>query len=211
MKELTRDPDTWAIEEIKDDLDERHDVLFPKKTGSNDGEVGLPAFGQVKIQCGKCGKWDHKSQNCPNTDKKPTGGGGGGGGGNKWKNKKKSNQDKSKGGDKSNLECWHCKKKGHVRADCWDLKKKRENNQEQGNTAREEIVLAAVEPIEEAEECYSFASMSDSFFDSFGCGSRGGRSCGGGHCHVGVAGFVYLVQFFVEVEGPVRREVAVAA
>jgi hypothetical protein len=73
------------------------------------------------------------------------------------------------------LECWHCKKKGHVRADCWDLKKKREGNQEYGNATIEEVVLLAVEPNENGEEeCYSFASVSDSFFDSFGSDESNG-------------------------------------
>lgn len=168
MKELTADPDSWTVEAIKDDLDERHDVLFPKKAGTNDGEVGLPAFGQVKIKCNKCGQWDHKSQNCPNNGKQSGGNGGGGGNG---KGKHKSGKTGDQARDKSKLECWHCKKKGHIRADCWDLKKKREGNQEQGNAAQEEVVLAVVESTEEAEECYSFASVGDSFFDSFGSGA----------------------------------------
>src|SRR5680860_204349 len=46
---------------------------------------------------------------------------------------------------------------------------------------------------------------------SMGCGSRGGTSRSGWDCHVGVAGFVHLVQFVVEVERPVLLEVAVAA
>jgi hypothetical protein len=50
MKELTQDPDTWTVEEIKDELDARHDVKFPKKAGANtDGEVGLFG-GKVKIK-----------------------------------------------------------------------------------------------------------------------------------------------------------------
>jgi hypothetical protein len=174
MKELTNDPDSWTVEAIKDDLDERHDVLFPKKAGANDGKVGLYGGGQVKIKCNKCGQWDHKSQNCPNS-KKTGSGGGNGSGNNHWKNKKKSNQSKTTS-DKSNLECWHCKKKGHIWADCWDLKKKREGNQEHGNATIEEVVLLAVEPNEEAEECYSFASVSDSFFDLFGSGESNADS-----------------------------------
>src|ERR1035437_7303316 len=46
---------------------------------------------------------------------------------------------------------------------------------------------------------------------SLGCGSPGGTSGSGCDCHVGVAGFVHLVQFLVEVERPVLLEVAVAA
>jgi hypothetical protein len=46
---------------------------------------------------------------------------------------------------------------------------------------------------------------------SFGCGSRGGTSCGGWERGEGVAGLVHAVLFLVEVEGPVLLEVAVAA
>jgi hypothetical protein len=86
MKELTQDPDKWSVEEIKDKLDARHDVLFPKKAGANtDGKVGLFG-GQVKIKCNKCGQWDHKSQNCPSSSgNKKSGGGNSGNGGGKGK------------------------------------------------------------------------------------------------------------------------------
>jgi hypothetical protein len=180
MKELTQDPDKWSVEEIKDKLDAKHDVLFPKKAvANNNGKVGLFG-GQVKIKCNKCGQWDHchKSQNCPSSGGNKSGGNSGNGGGKgKGKHKSSSGKPGDQTKDKSKLECWHCKKKGHVWADCWELKKKREGNQEHGNATIEEVVLLAVEPNEEeAEECYSFASVSDSFFDLFGSGESNGDS-----------------------------------
>ena len=144
MEELTKDPDSWSIEDIADKLDERHDALFPKDGTTNDGEVGLSAQ-QVKVKCHKCGQWGHKSFRCPNSGKGGNGKGKGNGkGGDKSKSKDKDKDSSTK--DKSKLECWHCKKTGHVRADCWELKKKREDQQEQGAITTE-LVLAGMETV----------------------------------------------------------------
>jgi hypothetical protein len=163
MEELTKDPNSWSIEDIADKLDERHDALFPQDGSTTNGEVGLSAH-QVKAKCNKCGRWGHKSHKCPDSGKKK--GKGGGNGDDKGGDKSKSKDKDSSTKDKSKLECWYCKKTGHVRADCWELKKKRESQQEQGAIANE-LVLTGMEtpPDDEDEECFT---VDDSFFDNFG-------------------------------------------
>jgi hypothetical protein len=66
MDDLSKDKDSWSIEDISDKLDERHDALFPTDGGMADEEVGLDAH-QVDIKCHKCVNWGHKSYKCPDS------------------------------------------------------------------------------------------------------------------------------------------------
>ena len=138
-KDLEERPDKMTVTKIQKLLTARHKALF--QIGKDEEEIELSA-NQVKVKCFKCGDWGHKSYDCP--DKKSP-------------NDNKSGSYQGRFGRKD-MKCLFCGKPNHSAQNCWDLKKKKEEetkkDEEQGAVSYE-VILTGIEIPAEEEEYWS--------------------------------------------------------
>ena len=120
-KEVENDTMKTQLELLLE-LIKEHKRLFPEFQNKKN-DTALAVGGQVKVKCFKCGEWGHKSNKCPTKKKK------------KGKDKSKPKKDKDdsgngSGSDNGGKRCHYCKKKGHIKKDCFKWKAKKESQGE---------------------------------------------------------------------------------
>ena len=180
-----------SISEIKDTIRLHYDTLleFKKVTvkhksgktkersneddSDEDRETALPVYPHkttYKGMCRTCGLRGHKAADCfendKNKDKRPVG----------WKTRKDKKGPGTAGGnggkDKSQIECFFCKKKGHYKNECKKFLAQQAagNNDERATLAAEEnetaeLVLVTIEN-EESNNHEDYVELSDGDDDS---------------------------------------------
>lgn len=138
---------THDVDDLTSDLTQACKALHPddKSAGGGNpktGDVGPAACGkQPKKRCHNCGKWGHNCNeggNNNNNNKR-----GGGNNRNPFRNRCENPSNSIGGNPHRNLECRHCKKKGQIKKNCFELqaKKKREGEDISNNG---EIALMAI-------------------------------------------------------------------
>ena len=170
------------LDEVKEQVRSRHirickhKGIDPQTAEDEDTEKALAAkqFKRpFKGMCNTCGKQGHKSADCweneKNKSKRPA----------NWrssksKNNNNNNNNNNKNNDKNNSEktCFYCKKKGHVKEDCFKLKKKQEKANSSAEQAEVVLVGMCKEIFNHKEDSLSYPEediypVEDDFFDYF--------------------------------------------
>jgi len=129
LEDRLEDPSTApTVEQIRTKLNARYKRLIGQ-TEKSEEEKAFAAFRkQFKGTCNTCGKYGHKGVDCP--DRKE----------NNSEGKEKGTSGKRLSKEmKSQLRCYYCKKKGHVKADCWKWKAaEKAKNAVDGNASESE-------------------------------------------------------------------------